>query len=219
MMEGDVPIHSVRLPGHRRRPGGHPRRRRADAHDPPRHHRPHELHARRAAGDPPRRGPARVPGRRARAPAVRRVTIGVTDHAVERYLQRVRGVLDAAAGDRRPCPRGVGGRQRRRRRARHGPRPRPRPPRPRLRLHPRPPARRARRRDAVGGGRGPRRAARVHRRAAARRRGELRLGRAASELGRGGPSCEVVQPQPDSTSHSTHGTRPIPPPSMPQFEP
>ena len=26
----------------------------------------------------------------------------VTDHAVERYLQRVRGVLDAAAGDRRP---------------------------------------------------------------------------------------------------------------------
>ena len=28
LMDGDVPIHSVRLPGHRRRPGGHPRRRR-----------------------------------------------------------------------------------------------------------------------------------------------------------------------------------------------
>ena len=52
LMEGDVPIHSVRLPGHRRRPGRDPRRRRPDAHDPPRHDGPHELHARRAAGGP-----------------------------------------------------------------------------------------------------------------------------------------------------------------------
>src|SRR5918992_1433086 len=53
-----------------------------------------ELHARRPVGGPPGGGPAGVADRRARASAVR-VTIAVTDHAVERYLQRVRGVLDA----------------------------------------------------------------------------------------------------------------------------
>ena len=35
-MGGDVPIHSVRLPGHRRPPGGAPRGDRAAADDPPR---------------------------------------------------------------------------------------------------------------------------------------------------------------------------------------
>src|SRR6185295_7491573 len=40
-----------------------------------------------------RRRPPGVPGRGPRASVVR-LTIGVTDHAVERYLQRVRGVLD-----------------------------------------------------------------------------------------------------------------------------
>ena len=76
----------------RRRPGGHPRRRRPDAHDPPRHDRPHELHARRAAGGAQGRRAARVPGDRARAAAV--ALVAVTDHAVERYGQRVRGPLD-----------------------------------------------------------------------------------------------------------------------------
>ena len=72
LMEGDVPIHSVRLPGPRRPPGGHPRRRRPDADDPPRLDRPQVVHARRAAGVPPRRPTGRAAGRRARAAALRR---------------------------------------------------------------------------------------------------------------------------------------------------
>ena len=40
--------------GARRPPGGHPRRRRPDADDPPRLDRPHVVHARRAARGPPR---------------------------------------------------------------------------------------------------------------------------------------------------------------------
>ena len=55
MEAGEVPIHSVRLPGPGRPPGGHPRRRRADADDPPRLDRPRVVHARRAAGGPPGR--------------------------------------------------------------------------------------------------------------------------------------------------------------------
>ena len=51
--DGDgVRVHSVRLPGPRRAPGGHLRRARADAHDPPRLHRPRLVHAGRADGDP-----------------------------------------------------------------------------------------------------------------------------------------------------------------------
>ena len=90
------------------------------------------------------------------------MTVGVTDHAVERYLQRVRGVLDArpeiAGRVRRACEAGNVDRGR----ARRGPRARPRPARPRLRLHPRRAARRAGGGDAVGGGRGPCGAAPVH---------------------------------------------------------
>ena len=45
------PIHSIRLPGPGRPPGGHLRRRGPDAHDPPRLDRPPQLHAgRRARG-------------------------------------------------------------------------------------------------------------------------------------------------------------------------
>ena len=139
--------------GPRRRPGRDLRRRRADAHHPPRDDRPHELHARRPARGPPRGRAARVPGVRARAAPV--ALVAVTDHAVERYLQRVRGALDPRAeiisrvskavdaGRVEPGERGA--------RAR----PRPRARGPRLRLHRGPPARRAGRRDAVGGRRGP----------------------------------------------------------------
>ena len=70
LMDGEVPIHSVRLPGIV-----------ADQDvilgdvaqtltHPPRHDRPHELHARRAARGPPRGRAARVARRRARAPAL-----------------------------------------------------------------------------------------------------------------------------------------------------
>ena len=45
-MGGDVPIHSVRLPGPRRAPGGHPRRPGRDPHDPPRHDLPRGVRAR-----------------------------------------------------------------------------------------------------------------------------------------------------------------------------
>ena len=47
------PLRAPAGPG--RPPGGHPRRRRPDADDPPRLDRPHVVHARRAAGRPPRR--------------------------------------------------------------------------------------------------------------------------------------------------------------------
>ena len=46
------PIHSVRLPGPGRPPGGRLRRPGADALDPSRLDRPHQLHAGRAAGGP-----------------------------------------------------------------------------------------------------------------------------------------------------------------------
>ena len=87
---------------------------------------------------------------RARAAAVRS-TIAVTDHAVERYLQRVRGVLDArpeiAARVRAAVE---AGRVVRRRARRSLLRARPRRGRARLRVHARPPARRARRRRRCG---------------------------------------------------------------------
>ena len=49
------------------------------------------------------------PRRRARAAAVAPPLVAVTDHAVERYRQRVRGALDPRAGDRRPRVARVGG--------------------------------------------------------------------------------------------------------------
>ena len=58
----------------------------------PRHDRPHELHARRAAGRPPRRGrcPTRSPsGSSACSGRAEPPLVAVTDHAVERYRQRV----------------------------------------------------------------------------------------------------------------------------------
>ena len=70
LMEGDVPIHSVRLPGLVASPGGHPRRPRPDADDPPRLDRPRVVHAGRPARRAARARPHRVPGDRARAPAV-----------------------------------------------------------------------------------------------------------------------------------------------------
>ena len=94
LMDGDVPIHSVRLPGPRRPPGGHPRRRRPDADDPPRLDRPHVVHARRAARDPQGRRARGLAGGRARAPALGplvSVLVAVTDHAVERFRQRIGG--------------------------------------------------------------------------------------------------------------------------------
>src|SRR3954453_15488420 len=51
-------------------PGGHPRRRGADPDHPPRLDRSHVVRPRRALGGAPRRGPARVPDDRARAPVV-----------------------------------------------------------------------------------------------------------------------------------------------------
>ena len=86
------------------------------------------------------------------------VLVAVTDHAAERYRQRVRGTLDARDGDRRARGAGVGGGRGlaraaagRRGAARLGLRARRRH---RLRLPRGPAARRARRGDAVGGGRG-----------------------------------------------------------------
>ena len=58
LMEGDVPIHSVRLPGlvaHQEVILGDVG---PDADDPPRLDRSHVVHARRAAGRAPRRRPA-----------------------------------------------------------------------------------------------------------------------------------------------------------------
>ncbi len=48
-MGGDVPIHSVRLAGLERAPGGDPRRRGRDAHDPARRRLARGVHAGRAA--------------------------------------------------------------------------------------------------------------------------------------------------------------------------
>ena len=93
LMEGDVPDPLRPAAGDRRRPGGHPRRRRADAADHARDDGPHELHARRPARRAPGRGHRRVAARRARAPVVSlpAVSVAVTDHAVERFRQRVGG--------------------------------------------------------------------------------------------------------------------------------
>ena len=96
-----MPIHSVRLPGLV-----------ADQEvilgdvaqtltHPPRHDRPHELHARRAAGRArasrscPTGSPSGSSGCSGRTLSV--AFVAVTDHAAERYRQRVRGTLDAAA--------------------------------------------------------------------------------------------------------------------------
>ena len=64
-MEGKPPIHSVRLPGPRRPPGGHPRRPRRDAHDPPRHELARGVRAGRRARA--REGPGPPAGRHRRA--------------------------------------------------------------------------------------------------------------------------------------------------------
>ena len=96
--------------------------------------------------------------------------VAVTDHAVERYLPaRARRARPAAGDRRRAC------RARARRRAASSRASAARVlvrdlerPDARLRLHGGPPARRADRRDAVGGGRGRRGAAALHRRAADR---------------------------------------------------
>ena len=89
-----VPIHSVRLPGIVADQEVILGDVGADADHPPRHDRPHELHARRAARRAPGGRAARVARRRARAPArlsAPASLVAVTDHAVERYRQRVRG--------------------------------------------------------------------------------------------------------------------------------
>ena len=94
MMDGDVPIHSVRLPGIV-----------ADQEvilgdvaqtltHPSRHHRPHELHARASCWRSAAWRTCPSPRSSGSSTSVR-LTIAVTDHAIERYLQRVRGVLDA----------------------------------------------------------------------------------------------------------------------------
>ena len=99
MMEGDVPIHSVRLPGivadqevilgdvAQTLTIRHVTTDRTSF-------MPGVLLAVRKVG-----GAARVPGDRARAPPV--ALVAVTDHAVERYRQRVRGHAGPAHGDRR----------------------------------------------------------------------------------------------------------------------
>ena len=65
------PIHSVRLPGPRRPPGGDLRRRGPDAHDPPRLDRPPLVHARRPARGAAGRRAARPVHGRARDAALR----------------------------------------------------------------------------------------------------------------------------------------------------
>ena len=107
--------------------------------------------------------PARVAdgGPRARPVAL----VAVTDHAAERFRQRVRGTLDPKAEITARVSQRVPGRQHAAGRPRDARRARPRRPRACLRLPPRRPARRARRRHAVGAGRRRARPAPVHRRA------------------------------------------------------
>ena len=109
--------------GPRRRPGGHPRRRRADAHDPPRHDRPHELHARRAARDPRRGGAARAASRSGSS-----TSCGArSGHRPRRRALRPARARHArpAHGDRRAGGGGDPGRARRAGGARRAARPRP----------------------------------------------------------------------------------------------
>ena len=138
MMEGDVPIHSVRLPGLV-----------ADQEvilgDVAQTLSIRHVTTDRTSfmpgvllADPRRRRPARVPDDRARAPAV--ALVAVTDHAVERYGQRVRGDAGPAHGDRRRgSARALAAGRREPRRARRGARARRAAPAARLRVHGGPP--------------------------------------------------------------------------------
>ena len=169
LMEGDVPIHSVRLPGivadQEVILGDVAQTLRITHVTTDRT----SLHARRPARGAQGRRARRVARRRARAPAVSRRPrrVAVTDHAAERFLQRVAGLAGPEGGDHlaRVASR-VGGRPRRGGRAGDGAGGRRAPPRRRLRLPLGPPARRAARRDPVGGGRRRRRPEALHRRPA-----------------------------------------------------
>ena len=128
LMEGDVPIHSVRLPGlvaHQEVILGDVGQTLTIRHDSidRESFMPGVLLAVRARG-----GPARVAGRRPRARPVA-ARIAVTDHAAERFRQRVRGTLDAKAEITARVSRAFAGRQHAARRPRHARRPRPRRPR------------------------------------------------------------------------------------------
>ena len=121
------PLGPAARPG--RPPGGHPRRRRPDADDPPRLHRPHVVRAGRAAGGAPRRRPERAAGRsawsscssatrdpardRRRRPGARRaggprVALGLRRHrrrAGHDHGRGARGALDVRVPRARSSPR------------------------------------------------------------------------------------------------------------------
>ena len=92
------PIHSIRLPGPGRPPGGPVRRAGADALHPTRLDRPHELHAGRAAGHSEGPGLARALHRRSREHPLTAGEAGPADACRSRYSQamaEIGGVLTA----------------------------------------------------------------------------------------------------------------------------